>query len=57
MLSRDIEGRIFPIFKPSNAHKSKIDTGQKSGDGFRHLNVIIAKNNLAYPLVRDTHSF
>ena len=24
--------------------------------GFRHLNVRIAKNNLAYPLVRDTFS-
>ena len=24
--------------------------------GFRHLNVIIAKNSLAYPLVRDTFS-
>ena len=24
--------------------------------GFRHLNMRIAKNNLAYPLVRDTFS-
>ena len=24
---------------------------------FRHLNVRIAKNNLAYPLVRDMYSF
>ena len=24
---------FFPIFKPSNAHRQKIDAGQKSGDG------------------------
>ena len=32
MLPRDIERRILPIFKPSNANQSKIDAGQKSGD-------------------------
>ena len=57
MLFRDIKRRIFSIFKSSNANQLKIDAGQKNGDGtLRHLNVRIAKNNLAYPLVRDTFS-
>ena len=32
MLSRDIERKVFPIFKSSNANQLKIDIGQKSGD-------------------------
>ena len=53
MLFRDIERRIFSIFKSSNAYKQIADTGQRVVMDFRHLNIRIANNNLAYPLVRD----
>ena len=34
----------------------KLTKDKKLVTDFRHLNVRIAKNNLAYPLVRDTFS-
>ena len=34
----------------------KLTKDQRVVTDFRHLNVRIAKNNLAYPLVRDTFS-
>ena len=34
----------------------KVTQDKKVGMDFRHLNVRIAKNNLVYPLVRDTFS-
>ena len=34
----------------------KLTEGKRVVTDFRHLNVRIAKNNLAYPLVRDTFS-
>ena len=34
----------------------KLTKGKRVVTDFRHLNVRIAKNNLAYPLVRDTFS-
>ena len=36
--------------------RRKLTTDKRVVTDFRHLNVRIAKNNLAYPLVRDTFS-
>ena len=34
--------------------KSKLTQDKRVATDFRHLNIRIPKNNLAYPLVRDT---
>ena len=48
---------IFTIFKSSYANKlHRVMQDKRVVTDFRHLNVRIAKNNLAYPLVRDTFS-
>ena len=49
MLSRYIKGRIFTLFQPNNGYKQVVID-------FRHLNLRIAKNNLAYPSLKDTFS-
>ena len=54
MLLRNIKRRIFPIFKPKMIISQKLTEDKRFVMDFRHLNVRIAKNNLAYPLVRDT---
>ena len=54
MLFRDTKRRIWAIFKPSDLNQQETDA--RVVTEFRHLNVRIAKNNLAYPLVRDTFS-
>ena len=50
------EGRILSLLQPGDANKQKTYKRQKGSNRFRHLNVRIVKNNLAYPLVRDTIS-
>ena len=49
----NFERRLFSLLKPSYANKPKGTPRQKSSDRFRHLNMRIAKNNLAYPLLKD----
>ena len=56
MLLRYIKGRIFAIFKPHHLISQKVTQDKRVVMDFRHLNIRIAKNNLAYPLVRDTFS-
>ena len=51
MLYRYIKGRAFRIFLSYNVTKDK-----RVVTDFRCLNVRIVKNNLVYPLVRDTFS-
>ena len=51
-----IERRILSVLQPCNVNKQKIDQNKRVVTDFRHLNVRIAKNDLAYPLVRDTCS-
>ena len=48
MLLRNIKGRIITLFK------SRLTQDKRVVTDFRHLNVRIAKNNLAYPLVRES---
>ena len=56
MLFRDIERRIFVIFKPSDVNQQKLMQDKRVMMEFKHLNVRIAKNNLVYPLVRNMFS-
>ena len=56
MLFRYIKVRIFSLFKSSHANQWKGDTRQRVVTDFRHLNIRIAKNNLTYPLLKDTFS-
>ena len=48
--------RILIILKPCNVDKQKLTKDERVVTDFRHLNVRIVKNNLAYPLVSDTFS-
>ena len=54
MLPRNIKGRISPYSSPVMLTSQKLTEGKRIVMDFRHLNVRIAKNNLAYPLSRDT---
>ena len=45
-----------PYSSPVMLISQKLTQDKRVVTDFRHLNVIIAKNNLAYPLVRDTFS-
>ena len=56
MLSRYIEGRIFTYSTLVMLISRKITKGKRVVTDFRYLNVRIAKNNLAYPLLKDTFS-
>ena len=49
-----LKRRFLCLFKSSDAHKQKNDEKQRVMTDFRHLNMHIAKNNLAYPLLKDT---
>ena len=51
MLFTYIKRGIFTVFKSRFVNQSK-----RVVKDFRHLNVRIVKNTLAYPLVRDTFS-
>ena len=54
MLLRDTKRRILPYLSPGMLISHKLTQDKRVVTDFRHLNVRIAKNNLAYPLVRDT---
>ena len=56
MLFRHIEGRVFSILSPVMLISRKMTQDKRVVTDFRHLNVRIVKNYLAYPLVRDTFS-
>ena len=47
---------ISPYFSPVMLISHKLTQDKRVVTDFRHLNVRIAKNNLAYPLVRDMFS-
>ena len=53
MLFRDIKRRILPYSSPVILISRKLKQNKRLVMDFRHLNVRIAKNNLAYLLVRD----
>ena len=54
MLFRNIEGRILPYSSQVNLIGQNLTQDKRVVTDFRHLNVRIAKNNLVYPLVRET---
>ena len=56
MLFRNIKGRISPYSSPVMLISWKLTQDKRVVTHFRHLNIRIATNNLAYPLVRDTFS-
>ena len=56
MLFRDIKRRILPYSSPVMLISRKLMQDKRVVTDFRHLNVRIANNNLAYPLVRDVFS-
>ena len=47
---------LSPYSSPVILISSKLTQDKRAGTDFRHLNARIAKNHLAYPLVRDTFS-
>ena len=51
-----IERGIFSLFQPSYANQQKTHKDKRVITDFRHLNVRIAKTNLACPLLKDTFS-
>ena len=56
MLFRNIERRFFTPFYPSNIDLQKTNKDKSVVTNFRHLTIRIAKNNLAFPLLKDTIS-
>ena len=56
MLFRYAKRGISPYSNPVMLVNWKITQDKRIVADFRHLNVRIAKNNLVYPLVRDTFS-
>ena len=56
MLSGYFERRILAYSSPVILISRKLTSHKRVVTNFRHLNVRIVKNNLAYPLVRDTFS-
>ena len=56
MLFRNIKGRISPYSSLVMLISCKLTQNKRVVTDFRHLNIRIVKNNLAYPLVRDTFS-
>ena len=54
MLFMNIEGRILAYFSPFILINRKVTQEKRGVTDFRHLNVRIAKNNLAYSLLVDT---
>ena len=53
MLLGNFEGRLFSLFKPVMLTSRKMTHDKRVVTDFRHLNKRIAKNNLAYPLLKD----
>ena len=56
MLRGYIKRGIFPYSSPVTLISRKLTKDKRVVTNFRHFNVRIAKNSLAYPLVRDTFS-
>ena len=57
MLSRYFKGRFFKAYcSPVMLVSRKVTQDKRSMTDCRHLNVRIAKKNLAYPLLKDTFS-
>ena len=56
MLFRNIKGRVLAYSSPVMLISRKVTKDKKVVTDFRHLNVRITKNNLAYPLLKDTFS-
>ena len=54
MLFGNIKEGFSPYSSPVLLISHKLTQDKRVVTNFRHLNVRIAKNNLAYPLVRDT---
>ena len=54
MLLRDIERRFSAYSSPVMLIRRKVTQDKRVVTYFRHLNIRIAKNDLAYPLVKDT---
>ena len=54
MLLRNTKRRISLYSSPVMLISCKLTQDKRVLTDFRHLNIRIAKNNLAYPLVRDT---
>ena len=52
----NFEGRLLHIFSPVMLISRKMTKDKRVVTDFRHLNMQIAKNNLAYPLLKDTFS-
>ena len=56
MLSRYIKGRIFTLSIPVMLISRMLTKDKMVVTDFRNLNIRIVKNNLAYPLLKDTFS-
>ena len=56
MLLRNIKGRCFSLFLSNYVESRNVTKDKRAITDFRHLHVQIAKNNLAYPLLKDTFS-
>ena len=56
MLFRNINGRILAYCSPVMLISRKVTQDKREVTDLRHLNVRIAKSNLAYPLLKDTFS-
>ena len=54
MLFRNIKGRVFSILESVMLISRKLTSDKRVVTDFRHLNIRIAKNNVVYPLLRDT---
>ena len=54
MVFRDIERGFSAYSSPVMLISRKVTQDKRVVTDFRHLNTRIAKNNLAYPLVKDT---
>ena len=54
MLSGNIERRFSAYSSPVMLISRKMTQDKRVVTDFRHLNMRIAKNNLAYPLLKDT---
>ena len=57
MVFRYTKKGFSPYSSPVMLISQKIMQDKRVETDFRHLNIRIVKNNLAYPLVRDTFSF
>ena len=56
MLFRNIKGRCSPYSSPVMLISRKGTKDKRVVTDFRHLNIKISKNNLAYSLIKDTFS-